>query len=414
MPGELPPLDAPLQETTSRGSGSAADAAAAAYTKRPPPPLPLPPGVTFQELRSTLRPAQRRDVQRAVDDMEKSMRTTSGLHHVKPTRSSEGRWTPQGVPGTAEPENVVDNGARASSCSVPTTCAAPTSDSEEHSSLTKTAAGRQRLETVSTGSIGVDETGHHGEQSENSRDHEVADEMPHRAKGQPFADAADAALKSALLPGSITEENRSSVHPASDGPRLESVFEAREATIDVSATTPSNSAQEPPAILVDPVSTDAPYLWEAQSDATIASQLTSVITDMNSLSAECDRLFQSLQCESVDAEQLHEVTQRLVDRFGCRNPEALEKIGTIYAAAAIPKGGASAAGMGSLEFRGYVAAVLNQVLKDLESREEEKPQEAQPEAVAANHESDLDDLNGMVGDLQSFFSNFSANFSQQR
>lgn len=344
MPGSSPPPDAQLQENACRGSGAAADAAAAAYTARPPPPLPLPPGLTVEQLRGTLRPAQRGEVQRAVNEMEKSMRSISGMHHLSPVTKSEG-WTPQGVPGGGEPENVLENKASSSSSNIIPTSPAPASNPKVHSSITPVAVGGDPFK------------------SETSGDHEVREKVPDCGNGKSFEDAVNSALKDSLFGRSALEHSCSSAQVVCDGPPLEFVCEA---TKDVPPTTQSNPAQEPPCpMLIDPVSSQAPYLWEVQSNAKIVSQITSLLTDMTSLSAECDRLYESLQCESVDAEQLHEVTQRLVDRFGCRNQEALEKIGTIYAAAAMPKGGANAEGMGLREFRGYVAAVLNQDRKSV-------------------------------------------------
>merc|ERR1712232_1488814 len=103
----------------------------------------------------------------------------------------------------------------------------------------------------------------------------------------------------------------------------------------------------------------------------MAKDIGRVLKNFDSLTRQCNDLFDG--CKFVEAdgskriamEQLHNVTQRLIDQFGCRSPPVLERIGHIYDTAA---SGSDADGIGIVEFRGYVASVLTQILRELEHR----------------------------------------------
>ncbi|CAE7234350.1 unnamed protein product, partial [Symbiodinium necroappetens] len=60
--------------------------------------------------------------------------------------------------------------------------------------------------------------------------------------------------------------------------------------------------------------------------------------------------------ELLDAEQLHKLTQMLIDRFGCTSPATLDRIGHVYVYV-VATSGRLEQGLAELEFRGYVAAV---------------------------------------------------------
>jgi len=118
------------------------------------------------------------------------------------------------------------------------------------------------------------------------------------------------------------------------------------------------------------------YLWRHRSSSELARDIEQALMDFDALAHECDVLFR--ECCSAEAEedgveesldristvQLHHVTQRLIDFLGSRSPAILERIGHIYGVAA--SGGGE--GIGAVEFRGYVASVLTQVLHELQER----------------------------------------------
>merc|ERR1719265_2341634 len=79
------------------------------------------------------------------------------------------------------------------------------------------------------------------------------------------------------------------------------------------------------------------YLWQERSDKEIADELRGVLADVKAVTGECDALF--VECVGGDAGnenevisfgQLHTVTQRLIDRFGSRDPLVLAEIATLY------------------------------------------------------------------------------------
>mmetsp|Transcript_10845 Transcript_10845/g.32681 ORF Transcript_10845/g.32681 Transcript_10845/m.32681 type:complete len:281 (+) Transcript_10845:110-952(+) len=126
------------------------------------------------------------------------------------------------------------------------------------------------------------------------------------------------------------------------------------------------------------------FLWQQRSDAELARNIEHTLANFDALMDQCDSLFQECVAEAAEAhaeaeepppgqpripaEQLHGVTQRLIDAFGCRDEPVLERIGHIYSTAASGGGG----GVGAVEFRGYVASVLTQVLHELQVRPEKE------------------------------------------
>ncbi|CAE7232860.1 unnamed protein product [Symbiodinium sp. KB8] len=115
--------------------------------------------------------------------------------------------------------------------------------------------------------------------------------------------------------------------------------------------------------------TDVEPPREVTPDFQLAEAVSHILSDVGALSTECSRMFKDSctpgEAELLDAEQLHKLTQMLIDRFGCTSPATLDRIGHVYVAAT---SGRLEQGLAELEFRGYVAAVLTQILQDLERR----------------------------------------------
>eukprot|EP00928_Gymnodinium_smaydae_P063563 TRINITY_DN47106_c0_g1_i1.p1 TRINITY_DN47106_c0_g1~~TRINITY_DN47106_c0_g1_i1.p1 ORF type:complete len:378 (-),score=101.30 TRINITY_DN47106_c0_g1_i1:149-1282(-) len=134
------------------------------------------------------------------------------------------------------------------------------------------------------------------------------------------------------------------------------------------------------------------YLWEARSDAQLLEDVSSLLEDIEALSLECDELYRACLAEAaaeaeaknkrpptgLDMTRLHPVTQRLIDRFGVRSAAVLERIGTIYSA--LDPG---TRGLNPVELRGYIASVLVQVRRELESR---PPPAIAPDAASGSSE----------------------------
>ncbi|CAK9091403.1 Protease PrsW (Protease responsible for activating sigma-W) [Durusdinium trenchii] len=119
----------------------------------------------------------------------------------------------------------------------------------------------------------------------------------------------------------------------------------------------------------------------------------------------CDEAF-------VPAESLQPLTQQLIDRLRCRDPQTLERIGEVYSSFA------ERPGLTPLEFQGYVACVLTQILRPLDARNEprnepprarpfaatlqaEAPAEAPPPAEAPEAPEELSELQRLAKELDS-------------
>lgn len=147
------------------------------------------------------------------------------------------------------------------------------------------------------------------------------------------------------------------------------------------ADSPSNARMTTRKSVLPDVAADdveAPtFLWQKRSDIDLATDIEKTLKDFDALSNECDEMFlkyavpgsQNEESQFIPAQRLHQVTQQLIDRLGCRSASVLERIGLIYNAAAA---GSSEAGLGQVEFRGYVASVLTQILRELEARQARK------------------------------------------
>lgn len=122
-------------------------------------------------------------------------------------------------------------------------------------------------------------------------------------------------------------------------------------------------------------------------DATAAAEtcrrlyhtVADVLGDEAALARECDRLLQIAAPGVVAAEaqeepanardhritplELQAVTQRLIDRLGCRQLETLERVTAVYTGFVNRNDGVN-----KTEFRGYIACVLTQLQRELASR----------------------------------------------
>lgn len=90
--------------------------------------------------------------------------------------------------------------------------------------------------------------------------------------------------------------------------------------------------------------------------------VSNLLMDSAALSAHCRELWDDVHGVVLPQEELQPVTQRLIDSLGCRHPSSLERIGAVYSTFAHREG------LSLLEFQGYVACVLTQILRELEAR----------------------------------------------
>jgi len=210
-------------------------------------------------------------------------------------------------------------------------------------------------------------------------------EQEAKANDEQVADSGKAG--SAETEGTSTEERESSP-PAQDHERQPSAWSflewlagdargrgpaAERRPVDLrpggsAAAEPGGGPGDASTLLHVPSTGEPVYLWEENSDEVIAEQVASILSDFGALAAECDRLFQQAltkSAQTIDAQQLYEITQQHIDRFGCRSPHVLERIGHVYTAAV---SGNNGDGIRMREFRGYIAALLTQILRELEER----------------------------------------------
>jgi len=111
------------------------------------------------------------------------------------------------------------------------------------------------------------------------------------------------------------------------------------------------------------------YLWEKKTDEEIVSEVEGILGDFDILRKECDEIFAACvtnkdKTSTIPIENLYHVTQRLIDSLGCRNEAVLERIALVFEAVA--RG--SEDDIAIVQFRGYVACVLTQILNELMSR----------------------------------------------
>jgi len=132
-------------------------------------------------------------------------------------------------------------------------------------------------------------------------------------------------------------------------------------------------------------------LQMASSDIDMSKEISWFLENVDAFNAECAILFNSgakprtssredvsaaagiFANECLPGEELHLITQRLIFRLGCRDPVALARIGEIFSLTVASY--RSDGGIGAVEFRGYVAALLTQALREIEQR---PPQASDP------------------------------------
>lgn len=110
------------------------------------------------------------------------------------------------------------------------------------------------------------------------------------------------------------------------------------------------------------------YLWACSSDNDIMSRIAKLMGKTDLFCAECDALFSPLTAtegELMSPAKLHCVTQGLIDRLGSRDPAVLARISLVFAIVTTNR----QSGVGRMEFQGYVASVLTQVMRELEARQ---------------------------------------------
>ncbi|CAE7328615.1 unnamed protein product [Symbiodinium pilosum] len=303
--------------------GAAADAAAAA-AKVPPPPLPLPPNLTVAQLPKLLRPTGKRRFQAA-------------------------RGPGSGVPSTAEGTSDA---------------AGPASAAEIVSEATEVARvlnpGTQ-LPEADVRNVAAERPMPGGSSSEGRACEGMVqgDDSSGDGPGQESLELLPSQQTSGSLLSSCPKEDLVSKPPSSEQSLAPQAGCSQSAVLPVLHLLDASTLDKP----------DGDTASKAKPDNQLAAEVSHILSDVGALSSECDRLFKET-CPSGDttfmrAERLHKLTQRLIDWFGCTSPDTLDRIGHVYMAAT---SGRHEQGLAQLEFRGYVAAVLTQVLRDLELR----------------------------------------------
>lgn len=125
------------------------------------------------------------------------------------------------------------------------------------------------------------------------------------------------------------------------------------------------------------------------SDVELSKEILWFLENVDAFNAECAVLFNSgakprassredvtaaaglFANECLPGEELHLITQRLIFRLGCRDPVPLARIGEIFTMTVASYH--SDGGIGAVEFRGYVAALLTQALQEMEHRSSQAP-----------------------------------------
>ncbi|CAE7471794.1 unnamed protein product [Symbiodinium natans] len=321
---------------------AAADAAAAA-AKVPPPPLPLPPNLTVAQLPKLLRPTGKRfQAARGHDAEPDGTRVTTEVTEPPAAADEAAGSSSHGLAATVG-ELSGQNRSGSDSCPRHSPSHCPQASENSGSDLKQ--------------------------ESETQCDRELPPSPSHPTHG-------DSHIAASLVPQQAPPEVCLLSEPAPDAPEI----------------------------------SDDPSI-QAKPDIQLAEAVSQILSDVGALSTECKRLFKdtcaSGDCEAgelVDAEQLHKLTQMLIDRFGCTSPATLDRIGHVYVAAT---SGRLEQGLPELEFRGYVAAVLTQILQDLERRSVTTSEEEKASEATGAEESDsfsmVESLQGWLAQLTSSF-----------
>ncbi|CAJ1401628.1 unnamed protein product [Effrenium voratum] len=283
----------------------AADCAANAHRQRPPPPLPLPPQLTVAQLPQLLRPTGKRFQAAPGPPEAPELQDTQLEGSHDLVAASE----PENGPAKPDPESE----GRA-----------------EHEPDSDSARARTQR--------AVDIEGAHDLVEAPESENGPAKPDPERVVGEEVASEGQGSGLTAPDPESDQTDD----------------LHGQPAEVALAIWSEDTSLEE----------------WQAKSFAELAEIVSKILADMATLSSQCDRLFLK-SCHSVsgdsylDVEKLHVLTQLLIDRFGCRSSGTLERIGQVYGAVTA---GRDETGLSSLEFQGYTAAVLTQLLQDLESQ----------------------------------------------
>lgn len=358
----------------------AADSAAGALHGRQPPPLPLPPGMCIQQLPSMLRPVKSSYRPRDMPSAGKPPESEEGGEALEPeprlsVSQRASLWQSRAAPsGQAQERAPVAAQWQAGSPDVP---AVASFAAAEGALVGPASAG-------TTAEVPVAGAG------------DLARRMAHEA-----AVARGPAIGVGDLGCRATDEAESGEEQ--DGPAVErcASMSRRALVLAQSAVLAAAAGHDEPD-----ASEEETYLWLSRSDKEIARDIESTLSDFDTLAQECDSLFVSCctrvcsdsaadsggsagsQPEDGDhseqrlpSAELQIVTQTLIDKLGCRGDPVLERIGMIYGAAASDRG------VGLIEFRGYVAAVLTQIQRELEERDFDGEQRAQEHAPAEQQAS---------------------------
>lgn len=110
------------------------------------------------------------------------------------------------------------------------------------------------------------------------------------------------------------------------------------------------------------------YLWSCCTDKDIMARIAKLLGKTDQFCAECDALFSPITAtegELMSPAKLHCVTQGLIDQLGSRDPAVLARISLVFSIVTTNR----QSGVGRMEFQGYVASVLTQVMRELEARQ---------------------------------------------
>mmetsp|Transcript_51901 Transcript_51901/g.151135 ORF Transcript_51901/g.151135 Transcript_51901/m.151135 type:complete len:412 (+) Transcript_51901:28-1263(+) len=397
---------------------SAADMAAA-LARHPPPPLPLPPGMTVAALPGMLKPVPRRRSRSYGTEVEALRAPTASA----PVMSSAADPSSALLPSPSDPASRIcrdhtgsghDGGEGANGATgdvvaaairptpecFPSAALAESQDSEPPGAVAATAAAAVTFATFALERGAAAFAGLLANPQS-----AVGEDVPRGAS----ADAALSAISPSDLPsesverfgvGGLAGRSDTLLGLAAGAEVLRRVHRAENEALEAPGEEP-DSVRHPSA----PSSCPDAYLWMSRTDDEIAKGIEHTLNDPDALVRECDELFHlyggalaSQAAQDVAAggregirltlQQLGVITQILIDKLGCRSEPVLARIGEIYHTAAAAYTGA---GLGTIEFRGYVASVLTQIQRELQSRVPTRPlvpEVVQPAAEARDEVMD--------------------------
>jgi len=121
---------------------------------------------------------------------------------------------------------------------------------------------------------------------------------------------------------------------------------------------------------------DSQFLWVNRSDADIKREIEALLSNLEHFSHECNELFFASLTEAnhygtMSLEQLHNITQRLVNHLGSRDAPVLERLRMTYRGVVTQR--LSKDGITADEFRDYITEVLAHICQELEARQKSLP-----------------------------------------